>query len=51
MGSLFSKFVKIAGSFKTTTTMNKKTGKRSTSVKRVKPSGVGRTTATRKGKK
>jgi hypothetical protein len=48
---LFDRFVKISGNFRTTKTTNRKTGKTSTSVKRVKPSGVARTTATRKRKK
>jgi hypothetical protein len=46
---IFDRMVKIAGSFRTTTTTNKKTGKRSTSVKRTKPSNKpARTTKRRK---
>jgi hypothetical protein len=43
----FSRVVKIAGSFRTTKTTNKKTGKTSTSVKRVKP----KSTTTKRKKK
>ena len=45
---LFEKMIKIAGSFRTTKTTNRKTGKVSTSTKRVKPSGVARTTKRKK---
>jgi hypothetical protein len=50
MGKLFERFIKIAGSFKTTKTTNKKTGKVTTKTKRVTPKGVARTSATRKRK-
>jgi len=45
---LFERIVKIAGGFRTTKTMNRKTGKVKTSIKRVKPKGVARQTRKRK---
>ena len=37
MGKLFERLVRIVGAFRTTKTMNKRTGRVKTTVKRVKP--------------